>query len=178
MVGGDAVMKWLGIAMVFTACTVYGFLIDLNQKKRVKELDEFAKAFEILKGEIAYRLTPVAEALRYVAPLVGQGVGEVLVDLSEQLEEKHATEVSEMWQGALKKHKATFHLLEGDYKSLYEFGDMIGNMDKNMQTNSLGRITERIKKEQLSAKEKYDRTTMMNKYLGILMGICISIFLI
>ena len=171
-------MKWIGIAMVFTACTLYGFLIDLNQKKRVRELNDFAKAFELLKGEIEYRLTPVAQALRYVAPLTSMSISAVLMAFSDQLEAKSSAEVFLMWQDAIDQHRGCFHLKESDYKFLYEFGDMVGNMDKNMQTRSLERIIGCLKKEHVCAKEKYDRTTRINKYLGILVGVCISIFLI
>ena len=51
-------LKILGILMVFTGCSLTGIMIDLNYRKRVKELEELIYALECLKGESAINYLP------------------------------------------------------------------------------------------------------------------------
>ncbi|MDF2596836.1 MAG: hypothetical protein K0R69_3177 [Clostridia bacterium] len=170
-------MKALGIVMVFVSCSMCGFIIDWNENKRIKELEKFIYAFELLKAEIDYRLTPLQEACLYVASLSKAGIRSVFEKFVEALESKVCIDLNEMWQSALESNKLHFHLKQQDYDLLLTFSNACGYLDKNMQKKNIDMLIQKLQEELLLSKSKYQRNTKLNKYLGILIGACISIFL-
>jgi len=176
-IGGHA-MKILGIVIVFISCSLCGFIIDFNEGKRIKELEKFIYAFEILKAEIDYRLTPLQEAAMYAGRLTIEGVKKVFETFASAIGHKNTTDLNEMWQGSLKSNKHYFHLREQDYELLYEFSNACGYLDKNMQKQNIDMLIRKLQAELTQSKEKYQKNTKLNKYLGVLIGASIGIFLI
>jgi stage III sporulation protein AB len=154
-----------------------GFIIDWNENKRIKELEKFIYAFELLKAEIDYRLTPLQEACLYVAGLTKAGVRSVFESFIGALESKSSIDLNVMWQTALDTNKSHFHLNSQDYDLLLTFSNACGYLDKNMQKKNIDMLIQKLQEELLLSKNKYQKNTKLNKYLGILIGACISIFL-
>lgn len=171
-------MKIIGIIIVFISCSMCGFIIDWNEKKRNKELEKFIYAFEILKAEIDYRLTPLQEAAMYASRLTIEGIKRVFESFARQLENRNTTDLNEMWRVSLNSNKHYFHLAEQDYELLYEFSNACGYLDKNMQKKNIDMLIKKLESELTQSKEKYQKNTKLNKYLGVLVGASISIFLI
>ena len=171
-------MKLFGIILVFIGCSLCGLVIDGHEKKRLKELEKFIYIFELLKAEIDYMLTPLKEASLCVAEHATREIKEVLRDFARQMEDKESVDIDAMWKGALKSQRANFHLGEADYELLYSFGSACGYLDKEMQKKNIEMLIYKLQEELTTARHKYQKNTKLNKYLGILIGACISIFLI
>ena len=171
-------MKVLGIVILFVSCSMCGFIIDLNENRRIKELEKFIYAFEILKAEIDYRLTPLEEAALYAGKLTIEGVQRVFEVFARELRDKNTVDLNEMWEGALSANKGYFHLGEKDYELLHEFSHACGYLDKNMQKRNIDMVIKKLQEEVVLSKCKYQKNTKLNKSLGVLIGACISIFLI
>lgn len=171
-------MKIIGITIILIGCTAIGFFIDAWQKERVKELEELIYAFEILKGEIDYRLTPFIEACHTVTQMTPHSIGKLFDCFQIQLRDRQLVDTKVMWEKALKETKNYFHLMEEDYTVLSEFGNTIGYLDKEMQKRNIELLLYKLMKVKEEAKEKYNRTSKMYKGIGILVGACISIVLV
>ena len=155
-----------------------GFIIDLNESRRIKELEKFIYAFEILKAEIDYRLTPLEEAARYAGKMTIEGIRKVFEGFAKSLGAKTTANLEMMWEEALKENKRYFHFTQKDYELIYEFSYACGYLDKNMQKKNIDMLIKKLQEEVAFSKKKYEKTTKLNKYLGVLIGACISIFLI
>ncbi|MDF2613638.1 MAG: hypothetical protein K0S71_1424 [Clostridia bacterium] len=171
-------MKLLGIIVAFISCSMCGFIIDWNESKRIKELEKFIYAFEILKAEIDYRLTPLHEAAIYASKVTIEGVKRVFEAFASELENKTTTDLNKMWEISLNTNKGYFHLNKEDYTLLYEFSNTCGYLDKNMQKKNIDMLVRKLQEELTQSKHKHQKNAKLTKYLGVLVGACISIFLI
>ncbi len=171
-------MKLLGITIVFISCSMCGFIIDWNENKRLKELEKFIYAFELLKAEIDYRLTPLQEAALYVSHLTTDGIKKVFAAFASALESREYSDLNLMWEQALCTHHGEFHLRPDDVTMLSEFSNACGYLDKNMQKKNIDMLIYKLKEELTASREKYQKHSKLNKYLGVLAGACVSIFLI
>lgn len=172
-------MKLLAIGLVLIGCTMGGIWLDEDQKKRIQELEKFIYLFELLKAEIDYRLTPLKEACLIVGRKTNhKSIEGVMVHFAKSLEDKDSIRVEEMWERALKTRKGEFHLQEEDYQLLYSFGGACGYLDKNMEKRNIEMVVEQLKQMTKEAKARYQKTSKLNKSLGILVGLGISIFLL
>lgn len=171
-------MKGLGIIIVFLGCASLGFIIDSYQAKRIRELEALVYAFEMLKGEIDYQLTPLPEACLHIAELSMPSVKSLFATFSENLMQKVSSDTSVLWDMTVKNEKHKFSLSEEDWSTLCEFSQTAGALDKEMQKHSIDRLLLKIKYTLDAAREKYTRTSKLNKNMGILIGACISIVLI
>lgn len=175
---GGQTMKWIGVMMICVGCTLYGWLLDERQRKRIKELEQFIYTFELLRAEIDYRLTPLKEAAYQVSSYVSSNMRAVLNTFAQTLDSRTSIDVESMWRQTLQATVDLFHLKGDDYEALYGFGTACGYLDKEMQKRNIEIIVHKLKEEVAQSKEAYYRTTKLNKYLGFLVGACISIFLI
>lgn len=171
-------MKMLGILLICTSCSLYGFILDRFKRLRLGELQQWIDAFEVFKGEIEYRMTPLYEASLAIAAVAAPNVKQVFLDFAASLKAKESTELYEMWQKALEKNKNFFHLNEEDYRLIEEFARKCEDIDKNMYQKNLSYIIEKLSYVLDKQQKEYEKKSKLSRYLGVLVGICISIFLI
>lgn len=155
-----------------------GFIIDGWEKKRIKELENFIYIFELLKRDIDYQLTPLKEACNNGVQFATKEIGVVFKNFAIEMEKKASWCIEEMWHNALTQQKGELHLKEEDYERLESFGKACGYLDKQMQEKNIEMVIETLKMSVLDAKRHYEKTTILNKYIGFFIGACISIFLI
>lgn len=171
-------MKLLGISFVLIGCTLSGLAVDQMAYKRLKELEGFIYAFELLKGEIIYHLTPLKSAVENAAKRSKGGIKTVFKSFEKALEAKEMESVQEMWEKALKENAKRLYLNEEDLKNLMQFGIACGYLDTSMQAVNIELTVEGLKERLKEEKEKYLRTSKLTKSFGLLIGASISIFLI
>ena len=138
-------MKLLGISFVLVGCTLSGFLVDHMAYKRLKELESFIYAFELLKSEMTYHLTPLKEAAYNVMKRSKGGVKAVLKSFSELLEAKELDTAGQMWEKALKENQKRLYLKEEDLRGLEQFGMACGYLDTMLQQTNIDLTGEELK---------------------------------
>lgn len=171
-------LKMMGILMIFTGCSLTGICIDLKYRKRIKELEYLIYAFEYLKGEINYRLTPLNEACFRVGKDCRHEIGQIFITFSKLLAAKSAEDGSALWQQALQKEKNRYHLNDEDYALIGEFGRGLGHMDKKMQQGNIEMMQEKLKMTLNLAQKEQEKSGKLRTGMGILVGACISILII
>ncbi len=172
-------LRLLAIILVFIGCVLAGIWRDLDQKKRIQELEKFSYIFEILKAEIDYRLTPLKEACSIAANRIDDSLIIAIMNrFALSLEQKQSTNVGEMWRDAIDSEKIGLHLKDEDIKVLYQFGIACGYLDKNMEKRNIEMAIDSLNEITLVAKQQYIKESKLNKSLGILIGLGISIFLL
>lgn len=171
-------MKMIGLIMVMVGCTLCGFIIDREEQMRIKDLEAFIYVLQLLRAEIDYRLTPLKEACLLVREHAKGSVGNVLVAFEAEIQKRESTDLEKMWIKALASQKYNLHLKQVDYELLDSFGAACGYLDKEMQKTNIDRVVLGLQKEAERASTKYQKNAQLNRYLGFLIGACISIFLI
>lgn len=171
-------MKFAMLALIFVCCSLFGLCMDSDERRRLKELEEFVYLFEMLMGEIDYQLTPLMTACYKVAGYVKGGVSQTFYYFSEEIEIGSKEELGAMWHSALTKAKNYLHLKSTDYELLEGFGKSDGLMDKVLQKRQIELIIDKIEHERKKGQEKYEKCSKLNRYLGMLVGGALVIFLI
>lgn len=171
-------MKLAMLSLIFICCTLFGLCMDNDERRRLKEMEQFIYLFEMLKGEIDYTLTPLISACYKVAGYVKGGVSQTFYFFSEQLEVGSEQEFGAMWHSALERGKYFLHLKPLDYEILEGFGSSDGLMDKYLQKRQIELVVEQLEHERKKGQEKYEKCTKLNRYLGMLIGGALVIFLI
>lgn len=170
-------MKTVGLGMVFIICSLFGLWVDLDERKRIKELETLIYLFERLKGEIDYQLTPLREACIQITKSKGEGVHLIFLSFAEELQSEQGN-LQIMWQKALDKNKPYLHLNKEDYEIISTFGSNSVYLDKNMEKRNLEMVIERLEECYKEAKAKYKKCSKLNRSLGVLIGGALVIFLI
>lgn len=170
-------MKLILLTILFSCCTLFGLWMDGDDRKRLKELENFIYVFEMLKGEIDYQRTPLKEACKGVAAYGKYKVGDVFLNFAAALAQQEETQLHAMWVKALTSQKSNLHLKEEDYKILESFGGSDGYRDKQMQERNLELILEKLEHERKLSEEKYERCGKLTRCIGMLVGIALVIFL-
>lgn len=171
-------MKWIILGIIFLLCCMIGVWIDEDQRKRIQELEKFMYAFELLKAEIDYQLTPLREACLEIGRREENRVGEVFERFANKLEEKESTNLNQMWKEALELYRKNLHLKAGDYDLISEFSGACGYLDKAMQKRNIEMVIDKIAHEKKRSQEQYERCSKLNKTLGVLAGATLVILLI
>ena len=171
-------LKILGILMVFTGCSLTGIMIDLNYRKRVKELEELIYALECLKGEMSYKVSPLQEASAIIGQQMRYGIGEIFTTFAGHLNEKSIDDVYTLWQKSLTSTAYSLHFNEDDYNKLDEFGRGLGYLDKHMQEVNIELYLSKFKNILDKALKEQEKSSKLRTGMGILIGACISILII
>jgi len=171
-------MKLAMLILIFVCCSLFGLCMDNDERKRLKELEQFIYLFEMLKGEIDYQLTPLMTACHKVAGYINGGVSQTFCFFSQQLEMENEKELGAMWHSALEKGKHFLHLKSSDYEILEGFGSNDGLLDKYLQKRQIEIVIDKLEHERKQGQEKYEKYSKLNRYLGMVVGGAIVIFLI
>ncbi|WP_082238836.1 stage III sporulation protein AB [Niameybacter massiliensis] len=171
-------LKIMGILMIFTGCSLTGICIDMRYRKRIKELEYLIYAFEYLKGEINYRLTPLHEACFRVGKDCRHEIGQIFITFSTLLQARNAEDGGALWRQALENEKHRYHLNDEDYELIYEFGRGLGHVDKQMQQGNIEMMQEKLKMTLNMAQKEQEKSGKLRTGMGILIGACISILII
>lgn len=171
-------MNTFGIILILFSCTMCGFAYDMNEKKRVLQLDELFLGFNLLKSEIEYKLTPLIEALREVAIQSEHGVDKLFSIYAEKLEQKDEMNTKKMWKTTLTEVKINLRLKDEDFKLLESFGTISSHFDREVQHNNITWLLESLKEQKDNANDLYEKRSKLYKSMGILVGLSIVILLI
>ncbi len=171
-------MKWIGIGFVLVSCSLGGFWLDMLDQKRVKDLEQVLYAFELLKGEINYRLTPLVEACMIVSNMTTDGVCELFYNFTTHLERHEEVDTKKMWDMAIDETRPHFTLKEEDFELISSFGSTAGYLDKELQKRNIELLIEKLTRHKDIVHQNHLRTGRMYKGLGVLIGLCLSIILV
>lgn len=171
-------MKLLGLVMIFIGCSGAGYILDMKYRMRLKELAALIDTFEQLKGDIDYRLTPLPEACIHVAGSSRYGIGHMFRNFGIALEYRIGTDTEKIWKEAVVKEKHRYHFKEEDYEILYEFGQLSGYLDKEMQKNQIERVLQKLRNVAAKGEMNKEKSSKLYTGMGILIGACLCILLI
>ena len=171
-------MKLLGLMLIFVGCTGAGYILDMKNKLRLKELAALINTLEQLKGDIDYRLTPLPESCLHLALTSRYVIGRIFYNFGTALEARRDIDTDKMWQEAVNQEKYRYHLFKEDYEIIYEFGHLSGFSDKEMQTNQIEWVLCKLKAITQKGEENKEKISKFYTGMGFLIGACICILLI
>lgn len=172
------ILKVTGCVFILTSCSGMGWLFGTEIKKRLEDLKSAKTVALLLRGDIRYAHTALPEALENVSKRHEGRLGPFLKRVSRDLREYSGKSFQEVWKDAMKDELNQTSLTKKDKICLYQFGEQLGYLDKDMQMNHIDwyitQVEEDMKEIAMDAKDKI----RLYKSLGILFGILITILLL
>lgn len=166
-------LRVLGGVMVAVGGAVWGGFAARQQKKRVRALEGFCGALEVMERELSMRLTPTPELLAQVKRHVHQP----LQDFFEQCEQavRLGQSISGVWEEGLLElelfDEQSIHMLK-------PLGGIIGRYDALGQQQAIGAVRQELELHCHSVKEKSDGLCRVYRALGATVGAFVVILLL
>lgn len=170
------VVKLLGAALVVGSAALIGNTMARNYSERPRQLAEIASAFAVLETEISYVRTPLAEALVRACG-TRRGVGTRVFRLAADLIRSSELLPGEAWRTAVHRVYPWSALAPEDRDALLAFGETLGACGAEDQLRHLALARERLRANEVRARDEAERMARMWRYLGVTVGAMVALLL-
>jgi stage III sporulation protein AB len=170
-------LKIIGAAVVFCATMTAGYYYGSLESLRARDLMELKKALSILRSEIEFARTPLAEALTSIGRRVKKPVGDIFIRLLDELDESRGGDVGDMWERCVRACAVSSYLKDEDVDQLVSFGKTLGYLDSGMQLSGISILCDYINDKIAVLNESKHKNKRMYQSLGALSGLLIIVVL-
>ncbi|MDR1912993.1 MAG: stage III sporulation protein AB [Clostridiales bacterium] len=172
------IMKIIGSIVVCASSSLIGFYFANADGFRINELNEWKRALLILRSEIAFTRSPLAEAAETISTRVGKPVNAIFKELASSLSQRAGNDTFEIWESTISvKHKSSY-LCREDWQCLKDFGKTLGNLDKSMQLSAIDQTISYIDLKTITVRVSDEKNKKLYGSLGILGGLLIVVILL
>lgn len=161
-------LKAAGLTAVFLVCSASGFLKSAELSKRVKQLESFIDAINLIATEIRYFASPVDVIMNKLDSLDEYKPLKIFGYCKDFMPESHDFE--KVWSMSIESAMPKLALNKGDIEALRWFGSMLGATDVQGQKANCERYAELLKQRLAQAREEKANKGRMYSSLGILAG--------
>lgn len=169
-------MKLIGAILIIVATTWCGFEAAKKLSERPKQLRQLKVALQSLEAEIMYGHTSLSEACFRLSQQFEKPLAYFFERFAKRLYEGE-TIVSTAWRASLDEIWKSTAFGQGEYEVLRQFGDTLGQHDREHQQKHIRLALVHLEREENDAREKQGRYEIMMKNLGFLTGLLIVILL-
>ncbi len=170
-------LKCLGAALIIAAAYFYGSSISAFYQNRVSQLEELLLGLEMFFTEVNYGLTPLPHAFANIGAKLKKPVGAIFLDAGQEMQKGAGLSARECWQKALGNHSAVLVLSSRGRKLLDRLGLAWGKGNKSDQLRQIALIQELLRQVLHEAREELQKNDKLWRYLGLLGGTTLVIFL-
>lgn len=171
-------MRILGMMMIFISCSGIGIMFSYIYKKRLEELNDWKKGVVMLKNEINFSLTPLAEAFEMIAHRLEGNIQLFLYEIGDLFKLDHFQAIEKLDDKHLEKSLLNTCLNQKDRRFIIQFVKNLGALDKESQINNLMLHIEQIELELENSRNNEVKNNKLFKTLGILSGIFVIVIFI
>ena len=161
------------IAVLFFTSYI-GIIIAEQYKKRVNELKEMKKAFNILETKIRYTYKPIPDIFLEISNNVSDNISEIFKQSANQME--HNENSTTAWINSVSNSKTS--LKNEDLEVIKGLGKLLGKPDVEGQISQIALTNTFIEEQIEKAEKEYLKNAKLYKTLGIVCGLALVIILI
>ena len=170
--------KAILIIMLFSLCSLIGYMYGDKFKKRCDSLRECYKSITLLQNEVVYNSTPLPEAFNQIGKKISEPFSEILINVGKRLEEGIEKNVYSAFFNEYTLCEEDIYLNKEDKHILGDFLKSLGESGVYGQDKIFTLALENMKINIKDADEISKKNTKLYRYLGICFGAMISIFLL
>lgn len=171
-------LKMSGAVLIILAAYLYGFNLASMYYNRVRLLEEFLMALEMFLTEVNFGLTPLPQAFISIAKNINRPVGSLFLDAARLMQQNRGLSACECWRAALRKNTRELDMPQKNMDLLDRLGSIWGRSDKSGQQRQVALIQELLRQALGEAQVEHQKNNKICKYLGLLGGITLVIFLL
>lgn len=170
-------IKLLGAILIIATTTWAGFELAKRYSNRPKYLRQFKFALQSLNAEIMYGHIPLYEATERLAKQVSEPLSSFFHSFSQRLLDGGQL-VREAWKDSLDSIWKETSLMKSEYEILLQFGETLGQHDRESQQKHIILAINHLEKEEADARENQQKYEKMVRNLGFLSGVLLAILLL
>ncbi len=180
-------MIWLrltGCVLVTVSCGALGVLKAHQWKDHRKMLEELRRMIYLLRGEILYARSPLAEALQRAGEKSAGAPAAFFLRVAGRLAAQEGEGFYDIWQEELEDLTGTsvrqgrrLSLSRREIQELKEFGQHLGYLDVGMQERTIALYLEQLDMSIGFYREHERERVRMCTSLGIMGGLFLSVIL-
>ncbi|NMB35749.1 MAG: hypothetical protein GX989_05620 [Firmicutes bacterium] len=171
-------LKYFGAALIIASTYFYGNSISSFYRNRVGQLEELLLGLEMFHTEINYGLTPLPLAFMNIGAKLREPVGAIFLGAAREMQKSRGLSARRCWQNAWEDSSGALAFSAREMKLLERLGLAWGKGDKNDQLRQTALIQELLRQALREAREELQKNDKMWKYLGLLGGTTLVIFLL
>ena len=145
-------LKIMGALMILASATGIGVSCSMDLKKYCMELRLLKQLLYMLRGEIKYTKTPLAEAFERIAVRLPEPFSTFLRQTAQEMENLDGRTFGELWREQIRTGLPGTHLKKDDKEQLGALGEVLGYLDLEMQVSSIELYLEHYSKAEIIPK--------------------------
>jgi stage III sporulation protein AB len=172
------ILKIMLIIVIFSLCASIGYIYGESFRKRYVILKESYKCITILENEVVFNNTPLPEAFMDIANKTKKPLSLLLSNVSENLIKGVENDVYSAFKNSYMNLDKEFFYEREDKSVLEDFVRSLGESGIYGQEKIFKLALNNLRINIDEAYELSKKNTKLYRYLGICIGIMISIFLL
>ena len=171
-------LKIMIVIVIFLICSTIGYIYGESFRKRFIQIKEIYKGIILLQNQIIFNSTPLPDALREVGKKTVDPIKTVLINVGKDLNDGIEGDVYSAFKNNYLKNKEDFYLTKEDISILGDFMKSLGDSGVYGQEKNFKLAEENLRINLEEALESSKKNTKLYRYLGVCLGLMISIFLL
>ncbi len=172
------IVKAIGIFLVLFSTTSIGFFLSGRMKERIEELETIRRLLLMLRGEIKYSHSTLAEAFQTIGRRLKEPYGAMLLKTASVMEQLKGQTLAQIWEESIREALRESALYGEDKEKLIQMGNQLGYLDTEMQLSTIELYLEQIEEEIKNAWESFKRNGKLCRTMGIIAGIFLVILMV
>ncbi len=162
--------KVIGAAMILASSFLVGLFYSNKENYHIHDLNEMAKALQILRSQISFSSAPLPEAIESIVKRTREPVRSIFESLLAAIGSRDKP-VFLAWEEALLAYKDKTYFQEDDMDFLLSFGKNLGYLDKELQLSTIDSTLLTISQKVAELNDTRLKNKKLFLNLGILGGI-------
>lgn len=171
-------IQGIGALLIISATTLIGFTFAAREKYRLKELEEIERGILLMKNQISYLGTPLAELLEQISWKTQGVTGQAFQDIAVKMIERQGNSAEEIWENVWLDVGKKSYLTAVDLEELIAFGRTLGFLEKEQQEGSMDMLLFYLREKQEQIKKRLDKNGRLYYSMGVLSGLLVVITLL
>lgn len=171
-------VQTIGAILIVSASTLVGFSFAAKEKYRLKELEEIERGILLMKNQISYLGTPLADLLDQISWKTEGVTGLAFQEIAARMEERKGSSAEEIWEGVWLEMGKKSYLTAGDLDELISFGKTLSFLEKEQQKGSMDLLLYNLREKEERIKKRLDKNGRLYYSMGVLGGLLLVITLL
>lgn len=171
-------VKIMGVVLILTASCGIGFRMSDNFLKRVEELKTLKKILFMLRGEIKYNNSTMAEAFETISGRVDNHYKEFFLEGAKALNDLSGQTFITIWKQMIDTNLKDSKLNKKDLERFKGLGENLGYLDKEMQLSNIDLYLEHLEIEIDEGNKNTSTNSRLYKCLGVMGGVLVTLIII
>lgn len=168
----------IGSLLIISATTLVGFAFAAKEKYRLKELEEIERGILLMKNQISYLGTPLAELLEQISWKTEGVTGQAFQTIAGRMEERQGDSAEEIWESVWFEVGKKSYLTAVDLEELIAFGRTLGFLEKEQQEGSMDMLLYYLREKEERIKKRLEKNGRLYYSIGVLSGLLLVITLL